>query len=229
MFIAVFNEKNVTKKHRLEIETIDKVHNELLMQRFKEKELQYRKTYGHVKTVKVFHGTKQSNISSILKNNLEVNLHGQHIGMPALLLNVSIVSSNFFGLITYFLILGHRFGAGVSFSAYASYASYYCDQSLQDMMLLCNVLVSNIVEVPENRNRQTVLSEPPLIPNMFPLRYDTTAKNKHTMDVIVKFENNTFYPAYVINFRRCSQSSFQSHCDAELEKLIKSMGSFYFD
>lgn len=126
----------------------------------------------------------------------------------------------------FLFVLGHRFGAGVSFSAYASYASHYCDKSLHDTMLLCYVLVSNIVEVPESRNRQTVLLEPPFLPNMFTKRYDTTAKNKHTMDVIVKFGSDTFYPAYVINFKRCSQSSPQSLSlsDEELVLLIRSMG-----
>lgn len=72
-----------------------------------------------------------------------------------------------------------------------------------NQMLLCSVLVSNIVEVPENKDRHSTLKKPPFIPGVYPpLRYDTTAKNSYTMDVIVKFEDDTYYPEYVIHFNR---------------------------
>lgn len=66
--------------------------------------------------------------------------------------------------------LGHRSGAGVSFSAHASYASHYCDKGVNGSLLLCRVLVSNMVQVEENKNRGAVLEEPPLIPGRYPLR-----------------------------------------------------------
>ncbi|XP_052125285.1 protein mono-ADP-ribosyltransferase PARP12-like [Frankliniella occidentalis] len=157
------------------IQSIEKVHNDVLMQQFQRKEEEYVHRYGHVRTVKVFHGTKKDNISSILRTNLDVNRHGTNIG--------------------------HRFGAGVSFSARSSYASNYCDKQENDKtMLLCYVLVSEIVNVPEVRNPQLVLREPPEIPGREPLRYDTTAKNKDIMDVIVKFEQHSYYPAYVLTY-----------------------------
>lgn len=77
----MFEVKNCTKNIRLEIETIDKVFNDQLMQKFKENEEEYIREYGHVRTVKVFHGTQKANVSSILKTNLDVRRHGQHIGM----------------------------------------------------------------------------------------------------------------------------------------------------
>lgn len=70
-------------------------------------------------------------------------------------------------------------------------------------MLLCSVLISNIVEVPEIKERHSTLIQPPYIPGKYPsLRCDTTAKNSLTMDVIVKFEDDSFYPEYIIFFKK---------------------------
>ncbi|KAE8744930.1 hypothetical protein FOCC_FOCC008430, partial [Frankliniella occidentalis] len=172
---AVFRKGAKTKDFVLSIEAIEKVTNPTLQQAFDINKAIYRRQYGHVRTVKVFHGTKITNIPSILKNNLEVRRHGQN--------------------------RGHRFGAGVSFSAISNYSSHYCDENVPvKQMLLCLVLVSNIIEVPEMKKKRYTICEPPFLEGHWPLRYDTTAKNKTTMDVIVKFEDHTFYPAFVNPF-----------------------------
>lgn len=99
------------------------------------------------------------------------------------------------------LSAGCRFGAGVSFSAFSSYSSHYCDKSSTgDQMLLCYVLISNIKEVPEAKRRGETLIEPPFLEDRYPLRYDTTTKDKKALSVVVKFENHTYYPAFVIHF-----------------------------
>lgn len=177
---AVFRKGAKTKDFVLSIEAIEKVTNPALQQAFDINKAKYRRQYGHVRTVKVFHGTKITNIPSILKNNLEVRRHGQN--------------------------RGHRFGAGVSFSAISNYSSHYCDENVPvKQMLLCLVLVSNIIEVPEMKKKRYTICEPPFLEGHWPLRYDTTAKNKTTMDVIVKFEDHTFYPAFVVSFRKRSK------------------------
>lgn len=99
---------------------------------------------------------------------------------------------------------GHRFGAGVSFSKFATYASHHCDNRRKgstDCMLLNDVLVSNIVEVPENK-RGPPLLKPPFLPGSNELRYDTTAKRKDVLDVAVKFERDTYLPTHVVTFTR---------------------------
>lgn len=200
----LFEVNCTTKKHRLEIQTIEKVFNDMLINKFYAKEQEYINTFGHVRTFRLFHGTKKSNVSSILSSNLDVSRHGRNVG--------------------------HRFGAGVSFSAQASYASHYCDGSDLDTMLLCNVLIANITEVPESRSNLNVLHEPPYIPGMHPLRYDTTAKDKSTMNVIVKFENYTFCPTYVITFKRhLHHERLTSREDDETERLILEHAKMYFD
>lgn len=197
----LFNGHNQTKEYTFEIEHIEKVENPDLRRKFQQKESEYRKKYGHVRTVKVFHGTKRENIRSILRDNLDVQRHGENIG--------------------------HRFGAGVSFSAFASYSSHYCDKSASDnQMLLCHVLVSNIVEVPEKRKGQSVLTCPPFLEGRYPLRYDTTAKNKNSLNVIVKFENHTFYPAFVIHFKRVSKVAFSAFSAPLSENRLSNMPSY---
>lgn len=172
----LFNTKNMVKGNKkLEVVSIERVNNTMLEQRFLTKKLQYQRTYGHVRVVKGWHGTKEANVTPILKNNFDVSKHGQGTG--------------------------HRFGAGVSFSSMASYASYYCDKTYPACMLLADVLVSNIVNVPENKDRRMVLREPPLLPGRAPLRYDTTAKNKDLMDVFVKFDQDAYLPTHVVHFK----------------------------
>ncbi|KAE8737886.1 hypothetical protein FOCC_FOCC016646 [Frankliniella occidentalis] len=173
----LFCSHNFNRDTRLEIQSIEAVQNYGLEQQFKEKQENYKKTYGHVRVVKLWHGTKTNNVAQILKHNFEVSRHGQNVG--------------------------HRFGAGVSFSASAMYASHYSDKiSVSGCMLLCDVLVSNILQVEENRGQHAVMQQPPYMPGRFPLRYDTTAKNKDTLDVVVKFEPNSYRPTHVVYFKR---------------------------
>ncbi|KAE8740644.1 hypothetical protein FOCC_FOCC013843 [Frankliniella occidentalis] len=159
----------------LTIQSIEAVKNDNLELKFKDKQEEYKDTYGEVRVVKVWHGTKSRNVDSILENNFDVSRHGQN--------------------------RGHRFGAGVSFSAITFYASHYCDED-EDLrsMLLCEVLVSNIVEVPETKGRMP--PQPPFLPGRHPLRYDTLAKDKEKMDVIVKMDANAFRPTHVVNFKK---------------------------
>lgn len=169
-----FHRKGASSKNfELKIVAIHEVTNPKLFKRFQINQARYKNIHGHVQLLRLFHGTKRVNIPSILKDNLEVCRHG--------------------------LNCGDRFGPGVSFSAIPYYSSHYCDKFEQvKQMLLCWVLVSNIIEIPENMP----FDEPPFIPGHYPLQYDTTAKNKETMDVIVKFRDHTFYPAYVIDFQK---------------------------
>ncbi|XP_034255298.1 protein mono-ADP-ribosyltransferase PARP10-like [Thrips palmi] len=178
----LFNARNRSRGVSLNLVSVEKVRNDALEQRFRAKEREYREQsartgYGHVRIVDLWHGTRQEHVESILENNYDVARHGQGVG--------------------------HRFGAGVSFSALSGYASHYCDDHPIDYMLLNKVLISNIVEVQENFGGSPVLLEPPIIPGSSPpIRYDTTAKNAQRMDVIVKFDNDTFLPTHVVRFTR---------------------------
>ncbi|KAK3928783.1 putative maleylacetoacetate isomerase 2 [Frankliniella fusca] len=94
---------------------------------------------------------------------------------------------------------GERFGKGVNFSALSHVASHYCcgpDRVLQ--MLLCRVLVSNVQSVPE---LETVYA--PYLKGS-PVQCDTMARNAEVMDVVVKYEDHTFYPTFVIKFTKHS-------------------------
>ncbi|XP_018568944.1 TCDD-inducible poly [ADP-ribose] polymerase-like [Anoplophora glabripennis] len=80
---------------------------------------------------------------------------------------------------------GTRFGQGVYFTPISNYATYFGDKTYEKVMIVANVLVSN----------KFVGAEDTVIP---PLNCDTTTKeNEH---VFVKYEDNTFYPAYVIYY-----------------------------
>ncbi|XP_034231606.1 uncharacterized protein LOC117639798 [Thrips palmi] len=198
----LFLKTGSTKKFSVSLKHIEKVCNQELLEKFERKKLEYKQKYGHFRIVKVFHGSKSINIPSILKNNLQVQRHGQN--------------------------RGHRFGAGVSFSAFANYASHYCDSHYSksdsyDQMLLCYVIISNITEVPELKRKGQVLKKPPFIEGKQSLRYDTTAKNKHSMDVIVKFEDHTFYPAYVIHFVKSLKSNLLPSDDKSVPRSQESI------
>ncbi|KAJ8934116.1 hypothetical protein NQ314_013575 [Rhamnusium bicolor] len=79
----------------------------------------------------------------------------------------------------------HKFGHGVSFASTSSYATHYGDKSRNKIMFIVNVLISN----------QCLGNKKTIIP---PLCYDTTTNEKE--QVLVKYEDNTFYPAYIIHY-----------------------------
>lgn len=72
----MFHQKSVTGSHQLEVVSIDAVSNYGLELKFKEQEEEYKRSYGHVRTVSVWHGTKHANVSSILRHNLDVGKQG---------------------------------------------------------------------------------------------------------------------------------------------------------
>lgn len=78
---SVFRRHNATKEERFQIESIEKVFNPILLHLFEQKREQYLWLYGKVNVVQAFHGTKISNIPSILERNLEVSRHGRSTGM----------------------------------------------------------------------------------------------------------------------------------------------------
>ncbi|KAJ3648274.1 hypothetical protein Zmor_020088 [Zophobas morio] len=81
---------------------------------------------------------------------------------------------------------GHKFGQGVSFAPEVSYARHYTTYG-EDVMILTKVLVS----------KDIVGSSSTVVP---PAPYDTTKNIKNT--VIVKYDDDDFYPQYVIHFKR---------------------------
>ncbi|XP_044264720.1 pheromone-processing carboxypeptidase KEX1-like [Tribolium madens] len=80
---------------------------------------------------------------------------------------------------------GHRFGQGVSFSPNAKYASWYSDDSYHKVMIVADVLIANVCDGDENMN-------------LPPPGFDTSQKPGGS--VIVKYEDNEFYPAYKLYY-----------------------------
>lgn len=81
---------------------------------------------------------------------------------------------------------GHRFGKGVSFSPSASYAMNYCNTGKEKVMLLCDVLV-----------KESCIGYKDMA-----LPYDgcDTSESRNGQ-VIVKYDDHEFYPAYKIYFK----------------------------
>ncbi|CAH1975941.1 unnamed protein product [Acanthoscelides obtectus] len=83
--------------------------------------------------------------------------------------------------------LGHKFGQGVSFTNISNYATHYGDlKRPKKVMILAQVLVSG-----------TCIGNSKMV---IPLECYDTATN-HNNQVFVKFEDNEFYPSYVIHYR----------------------------
>ncbi|XP_034238265.1 uncharacterized protein LOC117643456 [Thrips palmi] len=157
-----------------ELLSVEKVHNATLTQLFWETAQRYQRDYGHVNIVKGWHGTKKENVASILQNNFDVSNTGRH-----------------------------RYGPGVSFSSVPSYAFHYCDKRTSEAcMLLVNVLVSEVIELPENKDENSVPSELPFLPGSSSLRYDTSTKDKDNLIVFAKRHEHAFLPTHVVHFKR---------------------------
>lgn len=87
---------------------------------------------------------------------------------------------------------GHIFGQGVSFTPISNYATHYGDKTVQKVMILADVLVSN----------ECLGTKSMIIP---PEGFDTSVKeNRH---VYVKYEDNTFYPSMVIHYKGFDQKN----------------------
>ncbi|XP_065168449.1 protein mono-ADP-ribosyltransferase PARP12-like [Atheta coriaria] len=80
----------------------------------------------------------------------------------------------------------HKFGHGVSFSPISFYATHYCDKGAAvKIMLVCKVI----------RIQSTMGTQFTKVPER---GYDCTQNVKG--DVIVKYDDDTYYPKYVIKF-----------------------------
>lgn len=76
---------------------------------------------------------------------------------------------------------GHKFGMGVSFTPHVSYAQHYgCKVIIISKVLVRRKIIGNMwTEIP-------------------PTSYDTTTNEQNT--VLVKYEDDDFYPQYVIHY-----------------------------
>ncbi|XP_034239946.1 uncharacterized protein LOC117644520 [Thrips palmi] len=196
-----FNSKYIVKFKKCTILSIEKVKNEALDQRFQSKRQWYEDKHGHVKIVKGWHGTVKENVASILKNNFDE-------------------SKNF----------GRCFGPGVSFSSLPSYAYHFCDKKTPEAcMLLADVLVSNVLELPASE-KYGILRVPPCVPGTN-FWYDTVAKDKDRMDVFVKQDKDAFLPTHVVHFKRADappQAQPAPAANSDLHELMESL-SLYHD
>lgn len=83
--------------------------------------------------------------------------------------------------------VGHKFGKGVNFSINAKYASAYTDpNSYVKVMIIAKVLIANVCQ-----GKHDMSIPPP--------GFDTTQKGQNGI-VMVKYEDNEFYPAYILYF-----------------------------
>jgi hypothetical protein len=83
--------------------------------------------------------------------------------------------------------IGHKFGKGVSFSVNATYASNYSDpDDYHKVMIVAKVLIVNVCQ-----GTKDMTSPPP--------GYDASQKGNNGI-VVVKYEDNEFYPAYKLYY-----------------------------
>ncbi|XP_046997385.1 protein mono-ADP-ribosyltransferase PARP14-like [Schistocerca americana] len=90
-------------------------------------------------------------------------------------------------------ITGNIFGKGVSLTPISCYASHYSDKNMvEKIIFVFRVIIADETE----GNPDMVL--PPYKDELRKLRYDTTVKPNR--QVIVKYSDNEFYPAYVVYY-----------------------------
>ncbi|KAJ1523471.1 hypothetical protein ONE63_001325 [Megalurothrips usitatus] len=87
-----------------------------------------------------------------------------------------------------------RWGKGVNFSPISYYSSHYCDQqATHRSMLVCDVAMSRVCSARD-------IGEAPPLPEDAGRVYDTNVKLEPSVQVVCKFADNEFYPAYVIDY-----------------------------
>ncbi|CAG9839184.1 unnamed protein product [Diabrotica balteata] len=82
-------------------------------------------------------------------------------------------------------VVGSRFGQGVCFASVAYFSTHYCDEGYNKVMIIANVLIGSSCRGNTNMT----------IP---PYNFDTSTNDKQ--NVYVKYNDNTFYPTYLIHF-----------------------------
>jgi hypothetical protein len=114
--------------------------------------------------------------------------HEKHLFHGTKASNIDLICSNNFNWRFFGRNRGFKFGEGVSFSPRSSYASHFSDQNINgnNKMFLVRVLQCKV---------SYVGLFPPALP---PYGFDTTCNVKGT--VIVKYDDNTFYPEYLITY-----------------------------
>ncbi|KAK3907653.1 Protein mono-ADP-ribosyltransferase PARP12, partial [Frankliniella fusca] len=85
-------------------------------------------------------------------------------------------------------------GHGVNFSPISYYSSHYCDHAPTRSMLVFDVVVGRVF------SKQHIGKEVPALPEDPYRCYDTNMKLEPAPQVVVKFVDNSFYPAYVIDY-----------------------------
>ncbi|KAJ8960270.1 hypothetical protein NQ318_003995 [Aromia moschata] len=161
---------NKTMTKGYEVDDIRRVENPYLYAQYQLKKMQKLNKYPLLKEVELFHGTEEENIPSICKNNFNWRLSGTSVG--------------------------HRYGQGVSFSQSSTYASYYPPEENDDdydndgefftrIMFVADVLIGSTCNGDKNMK----------VP-----RKPCDTSQKPDGQVIVKYEDNEFYPKYIIYY-----------------------------
>uniref|UniRef100_A0A2S2PH98 Poly [ADP-ribose] polymerase n=1 Tax=Schizaphis graminum TaxID=13262 RepID=A0A2S2PH98_SCHGA len=119
----------------------------------------------------------------------------------------------------------NKFGCGVSFSDDADYANYYADNSPSEdtrVIMMCLVLEKKTYVVPRRYLGSTLVIPPD--------QADTTMS--HNKRVIVKYNDNEFYPLYFVYYQRRPEyrtTSKYNHANSrrlQLEDAIDAMNIY---
>ncbi|XP_034233338.1 uncharacterized protein LOC117640664 [Thrips palmi] len=155
-----------------QVTRVCRVENDWLLYEFQERVWQLEQQCGDVAVLRVYHGTPRANVHSIAMGNLDRRYAGRGTNHA-------------------------WWGKGVNFSPISYYASHYGDQGTFRSMMVFDVVVGRAC---------SVLSPPeaPLLPKHNPgrpgQRYDTNLKLDPGPQVVCKFGDHQFYPAYIIDY-----------------------------
>lgn len=159
-------------RSRSQISRIERVQNPYLMGRYQMKKNELKTRLNYVQELLLFHGTKAVNVDKICEDNFNWRLNGQGTG--------------------------HRFGQGVSFSAKSCYSENYCDKGKKGKRGKVMIVAKVMIGVKCVGHGNMVI--PDYYDKVRKIRFDTTVKDVKNNDVIVKYSDDEFYPAYVIHF-----------------------------
>ncbi|GLV39620.1 hypothetical protein CBL_08313 [Carabus blaptoides fortunei] len=159
-------------RSRSKISRIERVQNPYLMGRYQMKKSELKTRVKNVEEKLVFHGTKKVNVESICKDNFNWRFNGQGTG--------------------------HRFGQGVSFSPKSCYSENYCDKGKKAKQGKVMIVARIMIGVTCVGSGNMII--PGYWDKLRKIRYDTTVKDVKNDDVVVKYSDDEYYPAYVIHF-----------------------------
>ncbi|XP_060562494.1 protein mono-ADP-ribosyltransferase PARP12-like [Ruditapes philippinarum] len=157
---------------KVRIKSIERIENGDLWENYMMKRSKMLKQKKDIGETRVFHGTKNNNISAICKQGFDFRLNGQATGTI--------------------------YGKGCYFATNSSYSDSYAERGKDKSMFVAKILPGEYVCGEHNYSRPPPKDKSDRASDL----YDSCVDDDQNPTIFVIFDNNQMYPEYMIRYKR---------------------------